>query len=136
MKRIIWLFAAVLMMASCSLDDDNTQRPTYETLAIDSVEMPEEFQLGEIYEIKLTYTKPSDCYFFYDYYFAIDGNQRTVAIVDTVYENDNCSTEPVEEEISFNFEVRYTGTYVFRFWQGRDENGTDNYYIIEVPVVE
>jgi len=39
-------------------------------------------------------------------------------------------------DVSFDFKVIYTGTYVFKFWQGKDVNGNDLYYIVEVPVEE
>lgn len=136
MKRLFLLLTVAFTVFSCSLDDDNSPQYFTEFLPIDSVEIPDEFQLGEIYEIKLNYMRPNNCYRFYDFYFASEDNQRTVAIRDTFYEDANCSEEPVEAEVSFNFEVRYTGTYVFRFWQGQDDSGTDNYYIVEVPVVE
>jgi hypothetical protein len=39
-------------------------------------------------------------------------------------------------DATFNFIVTSNGTYIFKFWQGEDDNGNDLYYIVEVPVVE
>jgi len=39
-------------------------------------------------------------------------------------------------EVSFNFVCLYSGSYVFKFWQGVDVNDEDIYYIVEVPVIE
>lgn len=136
MKRLFYLFATVLTLSSCSLNDDNPPRYYTEALPIESVDIPEEFKLGEIYPITVYYTRPNNCYNFYNFYFDSEENQRTVAVVDTYFEDSSCIEESMEAESSFNFEVRYTGTYVFRFWQGQDDTGSDNYYIVEVPVVE
>ena len=106
-------------------------------LPIESVTIPDEFVLGQVYTIYVTYLKPSGCHVFNEFYYVSDLNQRTVAVVNTVYPNDTCETfENEEEEVSFNFMVNNNGTYIFRFWQGEDENGNDQYYIVEVPVVE
>lgn len=123
---------------SCSLDDDNgSSNHHFEILPVESVDMPEEFVLGETYTIYTSYIKPSSCHVFYNHYFESELNQRTIAIVDIVYDND-CEVYETEvlEEVSFNFKVVSNGTYIFKFWQGEDENGNDLYYIVEVPVVE
>lgn len=137
MKKILFLLVFVLSLSSCSVDDGDYNSFHYEILPIESVDIPQEFVLGETYTIYATYLKPSGCYVFNNFYFDSDLNQRTVAIINTVYENSNCQTfEGEEVEVSFDFKVISNGTYVFRFWQGEDENGNDTYYIIEVPVVE
>jgi hypothetical protein len=59
-----------------------------------------------------------------------------VAPITLVYENDNCETlDNVTEDATFNFIVTSNGSYIFKFWQGEDENGEDQYLTIEVPVV-
>ena len=103
-------------------------------MPIESVGIADEFTLGETYEIKMSYLSPSDCYQFNDFIYEIDGNQRTIAIVNTIY-NENC-TELVEiVEVSLDINIISTETYVFRFYQGIDDEGNDLYYIVEVPVV-
>jgi len=135
MKKIIFLLLVALSFTSCSIDDG----PNFynEFLPIESVNMPEEFVLGETYEISVTYLRPSTCHVFNNFYYASELNQRTVAIITTVYENNDClPLEDQEVEVSFTFMVNNNGTYVFKFWQGEDVNGNDMYYIVEVPVVE
>ena len=125
-----------MSLNSCTITDDNNPTFQYEILPIESVNIPDEFVLGQVYTIYLTYIKPSGCYVFNDFYYVSELNQRTVAIINTVYTNTNCTEEEVSEEVSFNFIVNNNGTYVFRFWQGEDDNGNDLYYIVEVPVIE
>lgn len=137
MKKLILLFVLVLSLASCSLGDDSNNDFYYEILPIESVDIPTEFVLGETYEIHISYLRPSGCYLFNEFYYVSELNQRTVAVINTVYPNRDCQQfEDEIVEVSFNFMVNNNGTYVFRFWQGEDENGNDTYYIVEVPVVE
>lgn len=137
MKQLFLLCVLALSLASCSVDTDDSTDFYYEILPIESVEIPEEFTLGETYEIHLKYLRPSTCYAFNDFYYTSDLNQRTVAVINTVYPNAPCELLDNElVDVSFNFKVTNNGTYVFRFWQGEDESGNDTYYIVEVPVVE
>lgn len=137
MKQLFFLCILILSLASCSLGDDSTNDYYTEILPIESVEIPTEFTLGETYEITVSYFRPSGCHLFSDFYYASELNQRTVAVINTVYPNQACETlEDELVEASFNFKVTSNGTYIFRFWQGEDENGNDLYYIVEVPVVD
>lgn len=138
MKKILltlsFLFA--LLLTSCNLDDDSYRAPITVLVPIENVEIPEQFVYGETYEINLTYTIPNSCYVFNDIYYQSESNERTVAIICTVYEEPNCLQEATSEEVSFNFMANSLDTYVFKFWQGEDENGNDMFYIVEVPVTE
>lgn len=137
MKQLVILCILACFLASCSLSDDTNDDFYYEILPVESVDIPAEFTLGETYEIHLSYLRPSTCYAFNDFYYESELNQRTVAVINTVYPNSGCQDLDNEiVEVSFNFMVNNNGTYVFRFWQGEDENGNDMYYIVEVPVVE
>ncbi|MFC4722938.1 hypothetical protein ACFO5O_11435 [Geojedonia litorea] len=136
MKRIFALCVLFISLVSCSLSDDNSNNFHFEILPVESVVMPEQFTLGETYEIKVSYLRPSSCHIFNDFYYQSNLNQRTIAIVTTVYEDVSCTQAVELVEVSFNFIVTNNGTYVFKFWQGEDESGNDIYYIVEVPVVE
>ncbi len=137
MKKIVLLLLVAASFVSCSLNDDYGNNFHHEILPVESVTMPEEFVLGETYEITVTYLRPSTCHEFNNFYYVPELNQRTVAVVTTVYENNDClPLENQEVEVSFNFMVNSNGTYVFKFWQGEDTSGNDTYYIVEVPVVE
>ena len=134
MKKLLALSLALILCASCSIDSDNY---SFEILPVESVEIPSEFTIGETYPITVTYLRPTTCHFLRDLYYAKNLNERTVAPINIVYENDNCETlENVEEEATFNFVVTGNGSYIFKFWQGEDANGDDQYLIIEVPVTE
>ncbi|HNU58963.1 MAG TPA: hypothetical protein PKI08_03300, partial [Aquaticitalea sp.] len=90
MKRIFLLCFSVLSLVSCSLDTDDNDVFYYEFMPITSVDMPEIFELGRVYDIHLKYLRPSTCYNYYDLYYMVDTNQRTIAIVNSVYPNMGC----------------------------------------------
>ncbi|WP_418512719.1 hypothetical protein [Corallibacter sp.] len=136
MKRLLILLFTLATLFSCSVGDDSPN--TYmEILPVESASLPDEFERGEVYEISLTYLRVSNCHTFSDIYYTKEANKRTVAIVATVFvNNENCISSNDELETSFNFEVTNSDSYIFKFWQGEDEYGEDQYLIVEVPVVD
>ena len=135
MKKIILLTLFLLTLTGCSIDD-NQPNYSYEVLAIDSYIVPESFTLGETYKIKLKYRKPSDCHSFQGIYYDKNLNVRTIGIQTTVFESTNCTpltTEPIE--VSFNFYVTNTGSYIFKFYKGEDTNGENIFEEVEIPVI-
>ena len=121
------------MFISCSIEDENINS-YLEVLPIVSVSMPEYFAHGETYQIDITYLAPTNCHFFNDIYYDLEGNTSHVAVLNTVVDNGNCETTNIEAQTSFNFEANTTGLHIFKFWQGEDENGQDMYLLMEVTV--
>ncbi|WP_411766078.1 hypothetical protein [Winogradskyella sp. A3E31] len=135
MRKLILIATIAFLFVSCSINDNNPPNFSLEIMPIESVEIPSEFELGETYEISMSYTRPNGCYEFNDFIYQPEGNTRTVAIVDTVYLDEQCTQAIEEATVSFDFFVTSSETYIFRFYQGEEE-GEDQYLIIEVPVVE
>jgi hypothetical protein len=138
MKKIFLLSFLIVSLASCTPDDSARNFYT-EIVPIANVTIPEEFEFGEIYEIGVSYYRPSSCHIFNNFFYEINQNERTVAVITTVYDESSCETFDFQEnevEVSFNFQVNSVETYTFKFYQGQDANGNDLYYIVEVPVVE
>jgi hypothetical protein len=133
---LLFYFSAFLILTSCSINDDNSPILHTEVMPIESVEIPEHFLLGQTHEISVTYMKPSSCYQFYDFIYEINGNTRTVAVVNSVYTNTTCVQGEELVTASFDFPVNGTETYVFKFYQGENDEGVDQYYLVEVPVIE
>jgi hypothetical protein len=127
-------FIFISTLTSCSVETDENDTFYLEVLTIDSVEMPEHFVLGKTYDISVNYTVPNSCYQFNDFIYEIDKHERTVAIVNTVYPNANCVDKQERVTVSFNFTVSESETYMFKFYQGEDAEGVDQYYFVEVPV--
>tara|TARA_R110002049_G_scaffold2365_3_gene17291 strand:- start:4598 stop:5005 length:408 start_codon:yes stop_codon:yes gene_type:complete len=135
MKKLLVL-CSILILASCSINDDGTNY-SFEVLPVESVDIPDEFELGETYPITISYLRPTTCYSFKEFYYLKENNERTVAPITYVFENNDCTDlEDTLVEATFNFIVTSNGSYIFKFWQGEDASGEDQYLIIEVPVLE
>jgi hypothetical protein len=133
MKKIVSLLALFFLFNSCSPETNNYY--LFELLPVHSVEIPTEFTLGEIYPIKVNYISPSTCHTFSSLYYVKDLNIRTIAIENAVLQGGNCEETPNNVvEYTFNFEVTSNGSYIFKFWQGKDANGENIYLEYEVPV--
>ena len=134
MKKLITALT-VLLFISCSVDDE-PQRPNLnlQAVPIESVTVPEYFEQGQTYQIDLNYIQPTNCYAFYDIYYAKEDNIRTIAIINTVYDSDTCEAINLEQEQSFNFIVTDEEAYIFKFWQGKDANGEAIYLTMEIQV--
>jgi len=134
--RKLLVICLTLILASCSVDNDGLNYG-FEVLPVESADVPESFVLGETYPITVSYYQPSNCHTFSEFYYAKNENERIVAPINYVFDEDNCETlEDGLVENTFNFKVTGSGPYTFKFWQGEDTDGEDIYLIIEVPVVE
>ncbi|SFZ90031.1 hypothetical protein SAMN05428642_101702 [Flaviramulus basaltis] len=134
MKKFIVFCLTLVGLASCSINEDSPKY-TSEALPVESVDIPDEFELGETYPITIYYFRPTTCHNFKEFYYYKENNERTVAPINYVFESNNC--QPLEDELveaTFNFTVTSNGSYIFKFWQGEDTEGESQYLIIEVPV--
>jgi hypothetical protein len=136
MKKIVLFIVLITSFLGCSIDNDNTSY-TYDVLPIDSYVVPTSFTLGETYEIKLKYQKPTSCHLYQGIYYDKNLNTRTIAIQTAVQNNQACTTEiPPISEVSFNFMVNNTGSYIFKFYKGKNTSGEDIFENVEIPVVQ
>jgi len=138
MKKILTLLAALFIMVSCSLDND-VKEFQLEFLPILSVEVPEHVSPGQSSNFTVFYKRPTDCYFANGFDYQADGAIRTVALQSIVIEDSDClSLENTEaEQISFQFDcppVYSYDAYLFKFYQGTDTSGIEQFLEIEVPV--
>lgn len=135
MKKIVLFLIVITSFLSCSIDD-NIPTYTYEILPVDSYVVPASFTLGETYEIKLKYQKPTVCHIYQGIYYEKNLNTRTIAIQTAVEKNQVCTMQlPPLSEVSFNFIVSNTGSYIFKFYKGEDASGKDIFEEVEIPVV-
>jgi hypothetical protein len=135
MKKLLLLFAVVLVFVGCDLEDDNP-RFHVELLPVESATFPAEFHEGQVYEIPIKYIRPSTCHVFEGFFYGKDENIRTIAIQTTVLEQDNCttpSTNPMTEVLKFIATTE--SSYIFKLWKGKNASGEDIFEEIEVPVV-
>jgi hypothetical protein len=137
MKKIILLFVFITTLVSCTKDNVPSNTYTFQVLAVESYEVPASFKLGETYLIKLKYQKPTSCHLFNGIYFTTDSNTRTIAINTAVKDNEVCTTEvPPLSDASFNFIVNNTGSYIFKFYKGKNTDGSNLFEEVEIFVTE
>lgn len=135
MKKIVLFLIVITSFLSCSLDDDGPTY-TYSVLPVDSYVVPASFTLGQTYSIKLKYQKPTACHIYQGIYYEKNLNTRTIAIQTALQNNQVCTQEvPPISEVSFNFTVTNTGSYIFKFYKGKDTAGEDIFEDVEIPVV-
>ena len=134
MKKIVLLTLFLLTLIGCSAEDDQPNY-SYEVIPIDSYTLPASFILGKTYEIKLKYTRPTECHYYQGIYYSKDLNTRTIAIQTAVNKDLACvQSVPAQSEVSFDFYVTNTGSYIFKFFKGEDANGKNIFEEVEVPV--
>lgn len=133
--RVFLFIIGLTFLTSCSLENSDPVLHT-EFVPIESVEVPEYFIQGHTYEILLSYIKPSSCYVFNNIIFDIEGYERTVSVLNTVYENESCVALDELTTVGFDLTVSGNQVYLFKFYKGKDEYGVDQYHLIEVPVVD
>lgn len=141
MKKLVTILilavVASFTFSSCELSDDSAPNYNFELVAIDSVDIPETFVLGETRQITVHYKRPTSCHFYDGFYYEKDLNVRTVALQMAVLANSSCDTlENEVAEASFNFYVSSNGSYLFKFFNGKDEQGNNLFLEYEIPVVQ
>lgn len=139
MKKIISLVVLFFLFNACSVD--NREDYLLKLLPVESVDIPAEFEMGKTYQITMHYNRPSTCYGFNSVYYekSVESdpvrNIRTIAIESKVAQRSDCQDTPNNvTDYTFGFQVTSNDPYVFRFWQGKDDNGEDVFLEIEVPV--
>lgn len=138
MKRYLVLVmstALILGLHSCDLGDDGPNFH-FTPLQITSAELPEAFELDQIYQIRVSYVRPDGCTFFEGFDVSQEDLtvRNVVAIGSVRTDQDACTAAIIEEEAIINFEVLYSETYTFRFWQGSSEDSEGEYFEVQVPV--
>lgn len=133
MKRIFFVLFTIVILVSCSSDDASSYH--YELLPIEDAIVPDEFEYGKIYNINVKYIQPDDCYVYSDVLYEYNYDERNIAVISTVLDDKVCSPTDFEDEMSFKVHALQTSTYIFKFWQGDDDDGNPIYLIKEVPVI-
>ncbi len=133
MKKLVLLLMIALAVISCDLSADE---PTEYVIApIQEVTMPERYSVDSISEIRIRYQRPSTCHFFNGFYYDAIDHTRTVAIHFAKLNQTNCTNATDVYEVPLNFKPVESGTYIFKFWTGSNEDGTDQFteYTAVVP---
>ena len=136
MRHFITLFLVAFLMVGCNNDDDNYHDYYLEYIGVKSADLPDEFIFGRTYRINVTLELPNSCYFHYGQYdYFYEGTTRLIYPIAHVDENVACAEIIRESTFSIPVQALQSEPYIFKFYQGVDENGQDLYLTVEVPVI-
>lgn len=145
MKKTILLFMSALILNSCNIEDDSPAL-NLELAAVTDIDLPESFEMGNTYDIDVTYVLPSACH----NAVGIDvvrggfsGEERRQIYVVGVGSVDaslvDCDEEEDEQDMlkegTFKLTIDDNGSYTFYLWQGLNEDGENQYSTVVVPVI-
>ena len=140
MKKLLLIFALVIIGSSCSMEGPDTVRFHMEFVPVESVEMPLHFTMGGSHEIRIKYRRPNACHYFDGFYYEVDGDIIIVAPQTIVLEDAKCipleTTEPDEAVLNFICSTAYSyAQYTFKFYKGEDAQGNQLFEEMKVPVM-
>lgn len=139
MKRTLLLLLAVVTFSACSSNDDfEPEDELYDYARIEAVEIPDFFVLGEIHDIKITYTNPSPCHEMFGFEYVPEKETHYFGIVTSYDPEDPLCTDEVgtTEEYIWKFRVNRNEKYIFKFWTGVNVDGEAVFLTKEVQVQE
>ena len=136
MKHFIPLFLVAFLIFGCSNDDNNDHDYHLEYVNVISADLPDEFIYGLTYRINITIELPNSCYYFYNQYdYFYEGTSRLIYPIGHVDDGVPCTPNITETTFSIPVHALQSEPYIFKFYQGEDENGQDVFLTIEVPVI-
>jgi len=147
MKRIALLMVLALSLYSCDTDDDGPN-VNYDFAEITGSDLPGFFEIGESYNLEVTYELPNACHKFVTFNIdenADEENDSTYVVEISALTSYNTNlTECTEEgELSETKTIRNLritsenyNNYQFKFLTGVNEDNEGEYLIVDVPVGE
>ncbi|HET8838725.1 MAG TPA: hypothetical protein VFM82_06990 [Flavobacteriaceae bacterium] len=134
MKNLVLLIVALICLG-CSVDDDTRTTFTYELVPTIAVQIPDTLVYQNTYNFEITFERPTQCHFFEGFNYEKDGNQRLIGVINGIFDNPECEPlDNVTAVANLNFIAERNDFYIFKFWQGENENGEPIFLTKEVPV--
>ena len=134
MKKLIALICIFVLSISCTQEPDGP-RVRLELVPVETVVLPTTFTANTVNEIEVTYSRPSSCHGFEGFYYTRDGFNRTIAVLNYVIEEQGCLPllNQLETQV-LRFKPATAGTYLLKFWKGKDAAGVNLYEEFSVVV--
>lgn len=138
MKKLIFPFLLMIplvLITSCNDRVEGDEVQSVDAIKIDSVRIDRDtMQLSMVLPIRTFSTYSSGCEGFYGYdYMHTDVFERKV--VSYKFKTSAACGDPLVRFSQINFQPQETGTFHFKFWNGKDNAG-DNIWIEKTVVVE
>ncbi len=144
MKKIALLFMFTLLLAGCDIEDDGPGSVQVLAEVVDA-DLPEFFEKGKLYQIKVTYLLPDACHTALGLQAIRGGSEGAlrrdiyvagVASYPTGLEDCTLESEDLEKMDSFTLRIDEDQPFTFYLWTGVDANKENTYTKIVVPVGE
>ncbi|WP_162984894.1 hypothetical protein [Mesonia aquimarina] len=134
-KKSLILISFLFLLAGCSLDDESQVDFTLELVPVMDADLPDTLYFGNEYRFQITYNRPTTCHYFEGYDYTKTKNERIIGVVNSVINEPPCDSLTDDLRIeNLNFVVERDDFYIFKFWQGEDDEGAPIYLTKEVPV--
>jgi hypothetical protein len=135
MRVFLSSLICVLLLSSCSIEDDSTVI-TYDYVVAESVVVPDSFEFGQTYDFEVSFINPDGCHIFSGFEVIPNGNQRVIrTVLSRIQPNGSCeNTQPETQVESLRFQVLHTEPYVFKFLNGYDDQGNETFLEYSIPV--
>lgn len=133
MKKLFFLITILVVISSCSVGDDANRNFTL--LPVYEVEVPSKFKLDSISNFNISYKRFTDCQIFNGIYAVPTGNTTNIAIKIVELQESGCQADDESVyTVPLHFKPNVSGTYIFKFWNGKDPNGVDQFTSSEIIV--
>ena len=132
MKKLVLLLLAAVALISCDMgNEDSTQ---FVLGPVQDVTMASSYKVDSISEIMVRYKRPDDAHIFQGFYYQAIDSVRVVAIQYARLNQPNPGIDNEVYEVPLKFKPRQAGTYVFKFWDGENQDQTDHFFVAEAVV--
>lgn len=131
--RTLILLMAVLLLASCGVDDPKIT--SFQKAEILSVDVPDTMTVGQTYNIPIDFNRPTDCHSFDEFNISKNPGEVFVSVVSIFEDSFDCETTNVPiGQVELLYTVEEESDFMFRFFQKTENN--QNIYIDKSVVVE
>lgn len=133
MRKVFLITLLALICASCSVGDDT--ETNFSLLPVYQFDVPTAFKVDSVSVFNVRYKRVSDCQIYNGMYLNRTENEIKIAIKVVELQEANCNPDnETVYEFPLNFKPSQSGTYVLKFWNGKDPNGIDQFSNTEIIV--
>jgi len=136
MKKLVLLFVLATAFISCDISSGNDNETTFALGPVQDVTMASSYKVDSTSQIMIRYKRPDDAHIFQGFYYQAVGLTRTVCIQYARLDEPSPALDNEVYEVPLNFKPSSPGTYVFKFWDGTNQDATDHFYVAEAVVNE
>lgn len=135
MRKFLLALSLVFLFSGCSVDDEPIPQLVSELVPIVSTTLPDEFEAGKSYDLLFTYSLPSSCHKYKAITVEDLDGAMGIGVIAYYDANQDCDEVARTAETGVSFVAGEEEFYIFKFWQGQNEQGENQFLTVEIPVV-